>query len=55
MQECVEKHRVLPISLLPHRVRKKRSDSLAVAVEGIPVMSVGPGRELPCYQIQDSL
>jgi len=55
MQECVENHWVLPISFLPHRVRKKRGDSLAVAAEGIPVTSVGPGRELPGYQIQDLL
>ena len=55
MQECVENHRVLPISLLPHRVRKERGDGLAVAAEGIPVMSVGPGGESPDYQSRDSL
>ena len=49
MQEYIDNLWVLPISLLPHRVRKERSDSLAVAAEGRPVMSVGPSRELLCY------
>ena len=55
MQECVKIHWVLPISLLPHRVREERGDSLVFALEGAPVMSVGPGRESPGYQIQGSL
>ena len=55
MQEYIKSLWALPILLLPHHVRKERGDSLAVAVEGILVMSVSPGRELPGYQIQDLL
>ena len=46
MQEYIGNHRVLPISLQPHCVRKERSDNLAVATEGDSVTSVGPGRPL---------
>ena len=49
MQEYIE-NRVLFISLLQCRVWEKCSDSLALAREGILVMSVGQGCEFVGYQ-----
>ena len=45
----MENHRVLPVSLLPHRVWKEHGDSLVFAVEGTLLTSVGPGCEFFDY------